>query len=111
LPAPEQPLLVIVTGPPGSGKTTIAEALRERTRLPLIAKDTLKEILGERLGVTGAVASKQLGSAVLALMGHLVRELLRHGVPLIVEGNRLIRVDTSTSPDLDALLAALASGA
>jgi predicted kinase len=87
LPAPEQPLLVIVAGPPASGKSTIADAIRARTGLPLIAKDSLKEILGEQLGVHDPLDSKQLGSAVFGLIGHLVRELLGHGVSLIAEGN------------------------
>jgi predicted kinase len=83
----ERPLLVVVAGPPGSGKTTIADGIRQRTGLPLIAKDTIKEILGELLGVIEPADSKRLGSAVFALIGHLVRELLEQRVSLIAEGN------------------------
>ena len=35
------PVLVVVTGMPSSGKTTVAEALSRRLRLPLIAKDEI----------------------------------------------------------------------
>jgi predicted kinase len=83
----ELPLLVVVTGPPGSGKTTIAEEVRQRTGLPLIAKDAIKELLGEQLGVTEPADSKRLGSAVFALIGRLVRELLEQRVSVIAEGN------------------------
>ncbi len=37
------PSLVVVTGPPAAGKTTIAAELRARLGIPLLAKDTLKE--------------------------------------------------------------------
>jgi predicted ATPase len=46
--------LVLVTGPPGSGKTTLAVPLARRLELPLIAKDTIKEALFDALG-TGPV--------------------------------------------------------
>jgi len=43
------PLLIVVTGMPSSGKTTVAEDLSRRLQLPLIAKDTIKESLYDTL--------------------------------------------------------------
>src|SRR5579872_3309755 len=37
--------LIVVTGPPGSGKTTVAVPLAERLGFPLITKDAIKEAL------------------------------------------------------------------
>jgi ribose 1,5-bisphosphokinase PhnN len=82
-----EPTLIVVSGPPASGKTSVAEELREQLRLPLIAKDTLKETLGEELGVTDREGSHRLGGAVFELMRVLVPELLAQGVSLVVEGN------------------------
>jgi predicted kinase len=82
------PRLVVVTGPPGAGKTTIAAALRDRLGLPLIAKDALKEALGDALRFDGdRHASQRLGVATFRVQLAVVRELLEAGVSLIVEGN------------------------
>jgi predicted kinase len=83
----DPPRLVIVTGPPGAGKTAIAGALRTRLGLPLIAKDTLKELLGGALGIEDRARSQQLGGIVFELIALVVEELLQQGVSVIVEGN------------------------
>ena len=46
----KRPLVVVVTGPPAAGKTTIAREVAARLRLPLITKDTIKEALFDGLG-------------------------------------------------------------
>jgi predicted kinase len=81
------PLLVVVTGMPSSGKTTIAESLAVRLQLPLVAKDDLKESLFETLGAGDIAWSGRLGDAAYDLMFTLARTMLRAHVPLIVEAN------------------------
>ena len=83
----DAPLLVVVTGMPSSGKTTIATALAERLRLPLVAKDDLKESLFETLGHGDVAWSGRLGDAAYDLMFALARTMLAARVPLIVEAN------------------------
>lgn len=46
-------LFVVVNGPPGSGKSTLATRLAIELDWPLIAKDDIKEALGDALDVGG----------------------------------------------------------
>ncbi|MGH8284210.1 MAG: AAA family ATPase [Steroidobacteraceae bacterium] len=55
--------LIIVTGLPASGKTTLARGLAARHRVPLLAKDLVKEPLLDALGAEDALASRRLSDA------------------------------------------------
>jgi predicted kinase len=68
--APKGPLFVLIGGIPGSGKSTLAVALAAELRLPLLAKDEIKEALMDALGDPPTVAeSQRLGrAAVLAML-------------------------------------------
>lgn len=59
---------VVVSGAPGSGKTTLATALAAALGLPLIAKDTIKEALMTVLPVPGIEASRAIGGASVAAL-------------------------------------------
>lgn len=59
--------LVLVTGLPGSGKTTLARQLAAALHLPLIAKDRYKELLFDVLGTGDAAWSRRIGRAAIAL--------------------------------------------
>jgi predicted kinase len=94
-----RPTLLLVTGMPSSGKTMVAEALARELRLPLIAKDAIKESLYDSLGAEDAAASGRLGAAAFSLIFALARVGLAAGASLIVEGNFF--------PDHERALAAL----
>ena len=81
------PLLLVVTGMPSSGKTTVAQGLARRLRLPLIAKDEIKESLYDSLGAGEVSSSAVLGGAAYALIFALARTMLDAGVSVIVEAN------------------------
>ena len=83
----DAPLLVVVTGPPAAGKTTVARELAARLRLPLIAKDTIKEALFDGLGTGDAQWSQRLGPPTFGVMLALAEESLRAGASLVLEAN------------------------
>ena len=83
----DAPLLVVVTGPPAAGKTTVARELAARLRLPLIAKDKIKEALFDGLGTGDAQWSQRLGPPTFGVMLALAEESLRAGASLVLEAN------------------------
>lgn len=79
--------VVLVTGHPATGKTTLASVLAKALRLPLIAKDAIKETLFVALDGSGAIPSNKVAVATWDLLYQQVEALVGAGVPLIVEGN------------------------
>lgn len=83
----EEPPLVIVTGPPASGKTTLGRALATRLHMPFLYKDGIKETLFDTLGWSDREWSRKLGVATYALLVHLLEMELAAGRSLVVESN------------------------
>jgi predicted kinase len=79
--------VIVVTGLPGAGKTTLARELSARYGMPLIAKDLIKEPLLDVLGAADAAQSRKLSDASFAVLFGLARELVACGVSFILEGN------------------------
>ncbi|HEX2179669.1 MAG TPA: AAA family ATPase [Actinomycetota bacterium] len=92
-PAP-RPTLVVVTGPPGAGKTSIARPLAVRLGLPLFCKDDLKEILFEALGWGDRATSRSYSDAAYEILFHLTEQELAARRSLMIEAN--FRPETAT---------------
>jgi predicted kinase len=83
----EEPPLVIVTGPPASGKTSLGRTLATRLNMPFLYKDGIKETLFDTLGWSDREWSRKLGAATYALLFHLLEMELAAGRSIVVESN------------------------
>ena len=83
------PVLVVVTGPPAAGKTTLARFLAPRLGVPLLAKDDVKETLHDEVGPgDGSRAwSGRLGRAAYRVLHDHARRILAAGGSVMVEAN------------------------
>ena len=80
-------LIIVVTGLPGTGKTTFARALGKRYRVPVLCKDAIKEPLLDVLGAADAAASRRLSDASFAALFAMARELAGVRQSMVLEGN------------------------
>lgn len=91
--------LILVSGPPAAGKTTISRRLADEFGLPLVAKDTIKERLFDTLGAGDRAWSQRLGRASISLLWDAVETHLRAGCPMMAESAFY------TDPDTERLAA------
>lgn len=80
-------LMIIVTGAPGTGKTTLSRKLAKRFNLPLIRRDDIKELLFDNIGIGDREWSMKLGRTSYKLVHYFIKKLLLTGKPFIVESN------------------------
>jgi len=64
--------VILITGHPATGKTTLAHYLAQELGLPLLYRDGLKETLADHLGWSTDEWSLKLGAATWELLYHLV---------------------------------------
>jgi predicted kinase len=79
--------LIVVTGHPASGKTTLAGRLAGDLNLPLITKDLIKETLYDSMGTGDRERSRQLGHASFEVLFAVLEALLAAGTSCIIEAN------------------------
>jgi predicted kinase len=85
-PLPKPPL-VIVSGAPASGKTTLSRLLADHLPLPLISKDRLREIFRDAFNAETREESRRLIAPGFVVFSELISELLRAGVGVVAECN------------------------
>jgi cytidylate kinase len=85
----ERPLLIIVGGPPASGKSSTAEWLAQEFTLPLLSRDFFKEAMMDTLGAPDPETTHQYGIAAYAILNILQQKFVEVGVGAVLESNFL----------------------
>ena len=78
---------ILVTGMPAAGKSTMAEAIAEQLKLPVISKDRIKEFLFDHVGFQSREEKVNLGIASMDIMYYIAEQLMKAGQPFILENN------------------------
>ena len=78
---------ILVTGIPAAGKSTMAEVISERLKLPVISKDSIKELLFDNVGFQSRAEKVNLGIASMEIMYYVAGQFMKTGQPFILENN------------------------
>ena len=80
-----RPALVIISGPPGAGKSSLAAGISQELGLAMLAKDMFKEAIFDHLPGTDTSDAHRLGIAAVGMMYDFARQQLQNGIGIILE--------------------------
>jgi predicted kinase len=80
-----KPLLVVITGMPASGKSTLAHLLSKETRLPLLSRDELKEGYINTAGISHNQVPDSVAIHIYESFFETAELLLSKEISIIVE--------------------------
>lgn len=91
---------ILIAGMPACGKSTFAEYLSKKMDLPMISKDSIKELMFDTVGFRSRAEKVNLGVAAMNILYYFAEAQMRCGQPFILENNF---EDVSRQPLLNLL--------
>ncbi|MCI0551399.1 MAG: ATP-binding protein [Anaerolineae bacterium] len=82
-----RPTIIIVTGRPAAGKSTLAKWLAQELKLSLVSKDSIREVLFDRLGWKDREWAQVLGKASIDIMFYFAQAELAVGHSIIMDNS------------------------
>lgn len=80
-------VIILITGAPATGKTTLGNTLAEKYKLAFISKDALKERIFDNLGWKDKEWSLKVSAASHRIMDYFIEQELKAGHSIILESN------------------------
>lgn len=78
---------ILVTGIPAAGKSTMAKEIGKQLNIPVISKDSIKEILFDTVGFNSRSEKVALGVGAMEIMYYCAEQLMQTGAPFVLENN------------------------
>jgi predicted kinase len=97
------PTLVVVSGPAGCGKTTLAHRLAAALGCPAVCRDEIKEGMARTTGAFTPGPGEELTERTLSVFFDVLRLLLERGVSVVAEAAFQDHVWTPNLAALDSL--------
>ena len=88
---------ILVAGIPASGKSTIAVRISESLGIPMLSKDSIKEVLFDDLGFHSRAEKVQLGTAAM----HILYYAAARGYTRFQANGPVLEVDVTDLSELD----------
>ena len=79
------PLLILVAGMPGAGKTTLANRLGESLVLPVVSRDVVKALLADAFDAPNQIPTRAISRAQFPVFYGLLQHFLSTGISVIAE--------------------------
>lgn len=79
--------LIVLSGLPASGKSTVARALRTAFPYPILEKDGIKECLFDTLGFQSHEEKRRLDAAAAKILLKVAEDILTAGGSVILDNN------------------------
>ena len=88
---------ILVAGMPASGKSTIAVRISKSLGIPMLSKDSIKEVLFDDLGFHSRAEKVQLGTAAM----HILYYAAARGYTRFQANGPVLEVDVTDLSELD----------